>query len=177
MISSKKEQAKALKKVMCQLPFPVAIATTAVGKEKRGITIGSFTSLSMQPPLISFNIDKEAQFHDLLSRTTHYAVHLPKPEESPLCNHFATSGLTPEEQFNSVEHYRNSYGNPVLKNISTVIQCRAYEQFEAGDHTIVVGEVLDVDQQSGESIVLYYNRSYRTVGDTVSGLSCVEKSA
>lgn len=152
---------------MRQLPFPVAIATAAIGKEKRGITIGSFTSLSLNPPLISFNIEREAQMHPLLSRATHFAVHLPQPDQRTLCDHFATSGQTGKEQFRAVDHHRNRYGSPVLKDISTVIQCRSYDQIKAGDHSIFVGEVLEVDQQNTNASLLYYNRSYRSVGEIV----------
>lgn len=167
MNPSKKEQANALKKAMRQLPFPVAIATAAVGKEKRGITIGSFTSLSLDPPLISFNVDSDSQMHPLIKRATHFAIHLPQPGQSSLCEHFAQSGLTGSEQFNGMDHYRNRYGNPVLRNISTVLDCRAYKQITAGDHTIIVGEVLEVEQENTNAGILYYNRSYRRVGEIV----------
>lgn len=152
---------------MRQLPFPVTIATAAIGKEKRGITIGSFTSLSLTPPLISFNIDHEAQIHSLISRATHYAIHIPQPDQAKLCNHFAISGQTGAEQFEKIDYYRSAYGSPVLRNISTVIQCRAYDQLKAGDHTIIVGEVVEIDQENENPGVLYHDRSYRSVGQSV----------
>jgi len=177
MTSSKKNAAEALKQTMRQLPFPVAIATAAIGKEKRGVTIGSFTSLSMEPPLISFNIDRDSQIHDLISRATHFAVHLPNPDQCKLCDHFAIPDQSSEEQFGTIDHYRNGYGSPILKDITTFIQCRAYEKFEAGDHTIIVGEVVEIDQQDGEPRVLYYDRSYRSVGQEIPKLTSIHKSA
>jgi flavin reductase (DIM6/NTAB) family NADH-FMN oxidoreductase RutF len=167
MNNSKTTIANNLKEAMRQLPFPVTIVTTAIGKEKRGITIGSFTSLSLDPPLISFNVDHNAQIHNLIKRATHYAVHIPRPNQSTLCNHFSISGQSSDEQFNAVEHFRNPYGTPILENISTVIQCRSYERVEAGDHTIIIGEVVEVQQQEQKAGVLYYDRSYRSVGQTV----------
>lgn len=167
MTPSKQKTADSLKKTMRQLPFPVAIATTAVGKEKRGITIGSFTSLSLHPPLISFNIDHGAQIHPLITRATHFAVHIPQPEESVLCDHFAIPGQSSDEQFAPVEHYRNAYGSPILKSISTVMQCRAYDRFKAGDHTIIVGEVVEIEQKSKKASVIYFDQAYRSVGKPV----------
>ncbi|WP_372634213.1 flavin reductase family protein [Fodinibius sp.] len=167
MTISKEETAESLKKAMRQLPFPVTIATAAIGKEKRGVTIGSFTSLSLTPPLISFNIDHDAQIHDLITRATHYAIHIPQPEQSSLCDHFAVSGRTGEEQFKDVDYYRSAYGSPILSNISTVIQCRSYDKLKAGDHTIIVGEVVEIDQQNERPGVLYHDRSYRSVGESV----------
>lgn len=162
---------------MRQLPFPVAIATTAVGKEKRGVTIGSFTSVSMDPPLISFNIDRSSQIHELIYRATHYAIHLPKPEQSSLCDHFARPGQSSEKQFGNIDHYRSAYGNPILNTIPTVIQCRAYERIAAGDHTLLLGEVLEIEQGDESPSVLYHNRSYRTIGEEVTKLKRIDKSA
>jgi flavin reductase (DIM6/NTAB) family NADH-FMN oxidoreductase RutF len=167
MTSSKTNIANHLKSAMRQLPFPVTIVTTAVGKEKRGITIGSFTSLSLQPPLICFNVDHDAQIHRLITKATHYAVHIPQPEHSKLCDHFAVSGQSAKEQFHSVDHSRSGYGIPILDSIPTVIQCRSYDKVEAGDHTIIVGEVVEIRQEDESAGVLYYDRSYRSVGSEV----------
>lgn len=167
MNTSKKKQADALKKAMRQLPFPVVIATAAVGIEKRGVTIGSFTSLSLSPPLISFNINHASQIYLLIKRATHFAIRLPEPEQTSLCDHFAQSGLSSSEQFKAINHYRNAYGSPILKDIGTVIQCRTYDKIPAGDHTIFVGEVVEVDQPNDKAGLLYYDRTYRSVGTII----------
>lgn len=164
----KKKNAEALKAVMRQLPFPVTVVTTSVGKEKRGITIGSFTSLSMDPPLVSFNLDAGAQMHDLVEKITHFSVHFPNPKHADICDHFATPDLSGEEQFEGIDHTRSPYGTPVLNEAGAVIHCRLYNRFEAGDHTIVIGEVTEVDQPEEEASVLYYDRSYREIGEPVS---------
>lgn len=177
MNSSKQKNAEALKHTMRQLPFPVAIATTAVGKEKRGVTIGSFTSLSMEPPLISFNVDITSQIHNLIVRATHFAVHLPQTKHCSLCDHFALPGQSSEEQFSKIEHHRSGYGSPILERIPTVIQCRSYEHFKVGDHSIIVGEVVEINQRSEEPAVLYHNQAYRSVGKKVPTLTTVHKSA
>lgn len=84
MNTSKKKQADALKKAMRQLPFPMVIATAALGIEKRGVTIGSFTNLSLSPLLISFNINHASQIYLLIKRATHFAIHLPEPEQTSM---------------------------------------------------------------------------------------------
>ncbi len=158
---AKESIAEDLKSTMRNLPFPIAIVTASYGKQKRGITVSSFTSLSLNPPLVSFNIDCNSQICSLMKRATHYAVHFPLPEHSPLCDHFAASGLSQEEQFNEVNHYRNTYGSPVLNAFSTVIQCRSYNKFRVGDHIIMAGEVIEVKQRSRKAGILYYGQSFR----------------
>lgn len=163
MENTKVKQAEALKNVMRQMPYPVTIVTAAVGKEKRGITIGSFTSLSLDPPLISFNLEQKAQMHDLLSKATHFAVHIPEPGQANLCNQFAIPDRSGEEQFQKMDYSRNAYGTPVLKDFLAVIQCRKHTQVPAGDHTIIIGEVLDINQYREDSAVLYLDGNYHTV--------------
>ncbi len=164
MNATKTKNADALKDVMRQLPFPVTIVTAAVGQEQRGITIGSFTSLSLDPPLISFNVDFAAQMNQLIKKAKHFAVHIPGTEQAHLCDHFAIPDQSGEEQFGSISYKFNGNGIPILKDIPTVIHCRGYTWFEAGDHTIIVGEVLDIDQHKETDGLLYYDRSYRSVG-------------
>lgn len=163
-MSSKTARAEALKSVMRNLPYPVTIVTAAVGKEKRGITIGSFTSLSLEPPLVSFNVERTAQMHLLLEKATHFTVHIPEAGQSDLCDHFAVPARTGTEQFETIDHYRSSYGTPVLSGTAAVIHCRMHNRFEAGDHTIIAGEVLEVKNFEDNPGILYYNRAYHSIG-------------
>lgn len=166
MNATKTKTADELKDAMRQLPFPVTIVTAALGHEKRGITIGSFTSLSMDPPLISFNVDFEAQMNSLIKKAPHFAVHLPGSEQAELCNHFAVPDRSGEEQFSTVDYKPNKFGTPILAEIPTVIQCRSYTWFETGDHTIIVGEVVKIDRRKKSEGLLYYDRTYRSVGES-----------
>ena len=170
----KKKNAEDLKSVMRKLPFPVTVVTASVGKEIRGITIGSFTSLSMDPPLVSFNLDFNAQMYDLVDKITHFAVHFPSPDKAYICDHFATPDRTGEEQFEEVAYERSQYGTPVIQDVATVVHCRLYNRLEAGDHLIVIGEVIDVSQPPEVAGVLYYNRTYRTVGAPIEEPSGTE---
>lgn len=162
-MDSKVALAEGLKNVMRQIPYPVTIVTAAVGKTKRGSTIGSFTSLSLAPPLISFNVDRSSQMHALLNKATHFTVHIPEASQSDLCNHFAVPDLSPEEQFEEIAHSRSPYGSPVLEDFVAVIHCRKYDEVPAGDHTIMIGEVLDIEQHKEEAAILYLNGVYHAL--------------
>ncbi len=165
MQTSKKDTAVKLKETMRQIPSPVVIVTAAFGKQRRGTTVGSFTSLSLNPPLVSFNIDRQSQMHDVLERATHFGIHLPLPKDEKLCNHFAKPDQSGEQQFQAVSQFRNGYGTPVLKQISSFLQCRAYDRLEAGDHTIFVGEVTEINEQERKQAGIFYcDRKYRSIG-------------
>jgi 3-hydroxy-9,10-secoandrosta-1,3,5(10)-triene-9,17-dione monooxygenase reductase component len=156
-----------LRAVMRQVPSPVTVVTAASTDEMRGITIGSFTSVSLDPPLISFNIAHDAQMYDLITTAEYFSVHVLQEEQAHLGNHFAIPDLTGAEQFTSVASQRSEWGTPVLDGALAVLHCRPYAFYEAGDHTIVVGEVLEVMLQEGGRPILYYRRAYRSVGEEV----------
>lgn len=151
---------------MRHVAYPVAIVTTAAGEHMRGITIGSFTSLSMNPPLISFNLEKTTQMHPLLAKASHFAVHIPAADQADLCDRFSLPDFSGAEQFDSVAHRRDEGGLPILEGAAAVIHCRKYNMAEGGDHSVVMGEVLHVEQnESALPGLLYYMGGYHKLGD------------
>ncbi len=163
ILKVKSKQAEELVKVMRNIPFPVTVMTTAAGDEQRGITIGSFTSLSMDPPLISFNLDRNSRAHDLFSDASHFVVHIPGPDEQELCRHFAQPDLSGDEQFEEYEYQPNAHGIPVLKGNSAVIHCKKFRQIAAGDHSIIIGEVLEIERNREEAAILYMDGKFRSL--------------
>lgn len=151
---------------MRRLPCPVAIVTASSENETRGITIGSFTSLSLDPPLISYNIRQDAQMHPVLAEVRYFSVHIPGPAQAKLCNRFAVTDITGSEQFSGLSYFFSEYGTPVLRDTVAVIHCKKHDRVTAGDHSIIIGEVLDVDlNESNQSSILYFNRAYHKIGD------------
>lgn len=159
----KTKQAEELVNVMRNIPFPVTVITTATGSENRGITIGSFTSLSIDPPLISFNLERTSKAHDLFSDASHFVVHIPGPDQEELCRHFALPDLSGEEQFEKFDYQFNQHGIPVLKGNSAVIHCKKFRQIAAGDHSILIGEVLEVERNKDEAAILYMDGKFRSL--------------
>lgn len=153
-----------LRAVMRRVPSPVTVVTAAARGEVRGITIGSFTSVSLDPPLVSFNVGREAQMHGVITSAERFAVHVLSEAQAHLSDHFAFPHRTGAEQFADVRHEVDAYGTPVLDGVLAVLYCRPYAFFEAGDHSVVIGEVMDVEADAEGGPVLYYNRSYRGVG-------------
>lgn len=152
-----------LRGVMRRLPSPVTVVTAANGEEARGITIGSFTSVSLEPPLISFNVEREAQMHDVLTSAARFAVHFLSEEQAPLCTRFARPDCSGAEQFAEVAHAFDGHGTPLLEGVLAILHCRPYAALEAGDHTIVVGEVVAVEAYAEGAPLLYYNRTFCSV--------------
>jgi flavin reductase (DIM6/NTAB) family NADH-FMN oxidoreductase RutF len=157
----------ALRQVMRRVPSPVVVVTAPTeGGAARGITIGSFASLSLHPPLVCFNVTQTAAMHDPLLGAGRFAVHVLGEAQAHLAEHFALPSLTGAEQLAAVEHTHDAHGTPVLADVAAVLHCTLHTTFAAGDHTVVVGRVAAVDAPPNErGAVLYYQRAYRRVGE------------
>lgn len=158
---------KILRDVMRHVPSPVTIVTIAADEGIRGITIGSFASTSLRPPLISFNVSKEATVYEAITTKPHFAVHVLSAEQAHLSDHFATPDLSSEEQFDGVAYRIDPNGTPVLLDTLSVMYCRLQAVHDAGDHSIVVARVEGIEEGGEGAPLLYYDRRYRSVGEEV----------
>lgn len=161
---------EALRRVMRRVPSPVTVVTAAGVDGPRGITIGSFTSVSLDPPLVSFNIDKAAQMHAHLEEAfDRFAIHILTDRQAHLSNHFAVPDLSSEAQFADVDYHLDAHGTPLLRSVMAVLHCNLYASYPTGDHTIVVGEVCDLTYAAeADRPLLYFNRRYCSVGEEVT---------
>ena|GEM_PF-332661 len=157
------ESAEELKEVMRLLPYPVTVITAVAGDRKRGITIGSFTSLSMDPPLISFNVTNDSQMHELLADAKQFVVHIPGAGQQELCTRFALPDQSDEEQFDGLSFKQDNGGPPVLDGVIAEIHCTKFRLFRAGDHSIVIGRVERINRNREELSILYCNGTYQNL--------------
>jgi flavin reductase (DIM6/NTAB) family NADH-FMN oxidoreductase RutF len=157
--------AEALRIVMRHVPSPVTIVTVGAETEKRGITIGSFTSTSLQPPLVSFNVSREASVYQALITSESFAVHVLSDHQAHLSDHFATPELTGDEQFQNVAYELQANGTPILSEALVVMLCARHAVYDAGDHSIIVGRVIGLGDVDDDGLPLvYFDRAYRRVG-------------
>lgn len=157
-----------LRAVMRRVASPVTVVTTVDGGEPRGATIGSFTSVSLDPPLVSFNVQKHSQLHAALVHADRFAIHLLGAHQADLAEHFAIADQSSAEQFARVPHVHPAPDRPpLLAGCFGVLHCRRWAVYDAGDHDLFLGRVLRVDEGEAEGPLLYYARSYRAVGDEV----------
>ncbi len=152
-----------LKDIMRDLPVPLTIVTAKSDNVKRGVTLSSFTMLSVEPPLISFNIDCKTQFCKFFKSVNNFAVHFPGQDHTDISKRFATSGLSGEEQFDEIATHENVFGTPILSDIGKVIYCTVAERIKIGDHFILIGQVVEVNNEDESPALLYHNRSFKTL--------------
>ncbi len=153
-----------LRNAMRSVPAQVVVVTARAGEELRGITIGSFTSVSLSPPLISFNVLRASRMYAIIAAADSFAVHLLASHQAGLSVHFARPDLDADGQFKPVKHTLDRRGIPILDGVSQVLQCRPHGLLDAGDHTIVVGRVFEILGVREGKPLLYYDTQYHTIG-------------
>ncbi|CAM3737699.1 flavin reductase family protein [Alkalicoccus chagannorensis] len=143
--------------IMGNYPTGVTVVTTATPeKEPVGLTVNSFTSVSMDPMLISWSIDKSVTTHDMFAEGSHFVVHTLAHDQGDVCMLFATKGT---DRFSQVTWDWNEEGQPVIAGYSGLLECRVYKTVDAGDHTMLIGEVVRADHAETEPL-LYHKRAF-----------------
>jgi flavin reductase (DIM6/NTAB) family NADH-FMN oxidoreductase RutF len=147
--------------------FPTCVAiVTAVDAEGEpaGITVNSFTSVSLEPPLILVSIARTSRSFDLFNTVGHFAVNLLRDEQ----RHISTAFASPTaDRFGSVRH-RAGHGNaPLIESHLVAFECETYARHDGGDHVLLLGRVvrLNVDPQLPPKPLLYFRGQYRELSE------------
>lgn len=127
-----------------------------------GLTVSSFSSLSLDPPLILVCVDNRNRFPAMVTESGGFAVSILHAAQQEASNYFARPGRLPTKDFTEIEGDWTQSGQPVVKGAMAWLACEVDQQVEAGDHTIVIGRVVETFASEAEPL-LYYRRGYRTV--------------
>ena len=148
---------KQLRGLLGQFATGVTVVTTT-GQDGRkvGMTANSFTSVSLEPPLILWNIAKTATNLDDFRECEHFAINILNEQQEQTSNHFAKSAT---DKFNSVEQVEDVLGIPVLSDALATLVCKNYEWVEAGDHYIILGQIEHCSMNNGKPL-LFHNGKY-----------------
>jgi flavin reductase (DIM6/NTAB) family NADH-FMN oxidoreductase RutF len=143
-----------LRELMRRFPAPVAVVTTAVDDERYGLTVGSLVSLSLDPPLVGISFGRESSSHEPIRRAGRFAISLLSGEQEPVAQHFARSGIPPVALWAGMDVRETEFG-PRVDGALAWLDCRTWGEYEAGDHTIFVGEVVGGDLGTVGSGLVY----------------------
>ncbi len=133
--------AKSLRTAFGAFATGVTIVTTrGPDGADAGLTANSFSSLSIQPPMVLWSLSKTSSSIDAFRGSAHFAVHVLSAEQEALSTRFATKGV---ERFAGVPVDRGPDSIPMLRDCAARFVCKTAYQHEGGDHVIFVGQVLE----------------------------------
>jgi flavin reductase (DIM6/NTAB) family NADH-FMN oxidoreductase RutF len=137
----------------------VVITARAPDGSPAGMTANSFTSVSLEPPLVSVNVEHVADFHAVVTTAERFVINILATDQEALSRRFA--GPT-QQRFDGIGFRESDLGQIVLDGVIAAIECVRVALFEAGDHTIVVGRVQGGMVREGRPL-LYFRGGYHTL--------------
>lgn len=128
--------------VLGHFPTGVVVVTADTGDGPVGMTIGSFTSVSLEPPLVAFLPTHSSTSWLQIQSTGRFCVNILSEHQAEVCSTFASKA---DDKFAGLDWTRApATGSPILPDVLGWIDCDIEVAHEAGDHLIVVGRVLDL---------------------------------
>jgi flavin reductase ActVB len=146
------------REAMARFATGVTIVTTAdPGGAWWGFTASSFSSLSIDPPLILVCLARDARCHPVFTSAARFRVNVLGPEHERLAARFATKGA---DKFAANEFRRDRDGLPILDDALASLRCRTVELAEGGDHTILIARVEDAQMRRDGQPAVHVDRRY-----------------
>ncbi len=146
------------RRTLGQFPTGVTVITTRTAAgEPVGVTASSFNSVSVDPPLVLWSVDRGAFSAAVFEQAEYFTVNVLADSQMDLSNRFAGRG---EDKFAGVS-YRNGLGDsPLLENCAAQFQCKTWSLYDGGDHIIVVGEVQEYARNDAMSPLVFSQGGY-----------------
>jgi flavin reductase (DIM6/NTAB) family NADH-FMN oxidoreductase RutF len=136
----------------------VTVVTTGQDGNYHGMTASSFSSLSLDPPLILVCFDLTAATLAAVDATGAFVINILGSQQEPLSRQFASRGA---HSLDEVNFEIGEIGIPILSDTLAHFECRVARRHIEGDHVILVGEVIAGDVDHGDDPLLYFRGSYR----------------
>ncbi|HWC33566.1 MAG TPA: flavin reductase [Mycobacteriales bacterium] len=150
--------AKHFRRVLGHFPTGVAVITGIDGEGKPGgLAIGSFSSVSLDPPLVAFMPDKSSSTWPRIRDTGHFCVNILGSDQEEVCRTFAISGT---DKFANLTWRPAGSGSPILDGVLAWIDCDLEVIHEAGDHYIVIGRVRELDAAGTTLPLVFFQGGY-----------------
>ena len=138
----------------------VTIVTTRSSTgQPLGLTVNSFNSVSLQPPLVLWSLGLRSGALPVFMQAQHYAIHVLSAQQRDLALRFAAQGV---DRWQGVEFAEGLGGVPLLPGVVASFECRSRSRYEEADHVIFVGEVERCQHRLEVRTLLYHGGRFYT---------------
>lgn len=145
------------RRVMGHLPTGVSIVTGHGDEGPSGLAVGSFMSVSLEPALVAFCPALASTSWPPIRATGRFCVNVLSEHQAELARRFAVSG---GDKFTGLEWRHGPSGSPILAGAVAWIDCRVASEQRAGDHWLVLGEVLELDIEGGHEPLIFHRGAF-----------------
>ena len=150
------------RQVMGSYPTGVTVVTAMDGDDPVAMVIGSFVSVSLDPPLVGFLPGKTSRTWPQIEGSGAFCVNVMGDDQLDLCNSFFKKEVDP---FTTCNWTTGETGSPVIEGALATIDCHIHEVVDAGDHVMVFGRVTDMDCADDGKPLVFFGGGYGTFGE------------
>jgi len=147
----------AFRRTLGQFATGVTIITAVSDGEPAGVAANSFTSVSLDPPLVLFCVARTSTTWPRIEKARKFAVNILGEHQEELSRLFATKGA---DRFGQTDWHLGVGGSPVLHNTIAYLDCEFWAEYDGGDHVIVVGRVLDLGVHRDGVPLVFFQGGY-----------------
>jgi flavin reductase (DIM6/NTAB) family NADH-FMN oxidoreductase RutF len=145
------------RQVLGHFPTGVTVITSHNADGPIGLAVGSFASLSLEPPQVLFCAGKQSSSWPKIEATGKFCVNLLADNQEDVCRVFASSA---KDKFAEIGWKRSGNGSPLLEGVLGYIDCDVAQVVESGDHFVVIGAVHDLDVLHEGGPLIFYRGGY-----------------
>lgn len=138
----------------------VAVITATHNGQRYGMTVNSFTSISLEPPLVSVTLKRLTHTHELVERSGEFAITILSEEQKHLSDRFAGKIPHVADRFEGVETETLLINAPLIKGGMAYFNCRVANAFPAGENTLFIAEVVAARGEGEGDPLVYHNRVF-----------------
>jgi flavin reductase (DIM6/NTAB) family NADH-FMN oxidoreductase RutF len=132
------------------------ITTVSDSNQAVAMTANSFTSVSLDPPLVLWSLQNNSDVYEVFATPRHFAINILSTEQQAQSNRYAKKG---QHDLDPADYRIGKYGAPVIRHALVTFECELEATHEGGDHLIIVGRVKDMQEKpSGEPLLFYCGR-------------------
>ena len=145
------------KSIMGNYPTGVCVITSTTNEGVPvGLTVNSFASVSLDPTLILWSIDKRVSTYEVFNNMKNFVVHILGSEQASICSLFATKDV---DRFSQCKWEMSTNNQPIISDCAAILECQTFQTVDAGDHLIIIGEVTNL-QNNEKNPLMYHRRKF-----------------
>ncbi len=150
-------------------PTGVAVITTRTPEgEPAGLTCNSFSSVSLEPPLVLFSLRKASRLLATFEQAEGFAINILSAQQDALSARFASSKV--ERKFEGVAWRPGQLGMPLIDDCLASFECSVFARHEAGDHIVCIGEVRHMGAGAADQALVFYKGAYMMLAESLRQL-------
>lgn len=150
-------------------PTGVAVITTrSADGQPAGLTCNSFSSVSLEPPLVLFSLRKASRLLQTFQDAEGFAINILSEQQDALSGRFASSKI--DDKFASVAWHAGELGMPLIDDCLASFECSVHAAHEAGDHVIFIGEVKHLSAGGTDQALVFYKGAYMMLAESLRKL-------